>query len=422
MANKNLKTDGISCRLCDEKVHLIEPHLIEAHDGECTFDGYREFYPDAPTISATFQAKWDAKLKLAKKRKHYPVKADDLKAPTVDWAGISCSVRMDVPAKHCLPLPYKYQLPTHGKLGTDVKEFMESLVAGRSAFVWGPPGTGKDALVHAYSAQIRRPAMVFQVNPTTDTQQWLYTMGFDKNGVVWEEGELLKALRDGYTTPEGVRMGYLLLISDFDRAVPEQAEIMRMITDSITGRVQGPKGLMYDVFQPEDPTLPRTQLIFTGNSCGGGDSRNLCISSNVMDSSLLNRINAKYRFHNIDWLDEKPILMQKFPDVVERIGMRSFDSVGQAVVSLREAVDNGRLITEFSHRTVCDWFMKMRDKISAHYRSKKLNKGFLSECAVVFLDGMDDANTDIAKSTMNAAMSDGILDEGDYNFIKVGEL
>lgn len=418
------KTNGIGCRLCGEKVHLIEPHLTEAHpDLGCSLEFYRENFPDAPTISAELLAKWDKNLKLAKKRKRYPMTPETIKAPTVNMRGVKCEVRMDVPAKHCLPLPDNYQLPKKGKLGEDVKEALESIISGRSAFIWGPPGTGKDALIHAYSAKLRRPSKVFQVNPTTDTQQWLYTMGFDANGVVWEEGELLKALKDGYTTPDGVRMGYLILVSDFDRAKTEQAEVMRMITDSISGRVQGPKGIMYDVFQPDDPKLPRTQVVFTGNSCGSGDTRNLCVSSNVMDSSLLNRINAKYRFHNMDWEDEEPIIRNKFSDVVERIGDKTLANVGKAVAALREAIDNDRILAEFSHRTACDWFLKMRDKITLKFSAKKLPNGFLKDCAVVFLDGMDEYNREIALSTINAFIKDGVLDEGgELGFIKEGEL
>lgn len=261
-------------------------------------------------------------------------------------------VDLRVPKEDCLPMPSCYRLPKSGVLADDVHDCLAALHGGANVYIHGLPGSGKDALIHAYSSVKRIPAKVFQIMPNMDIQPWLFSRAFNKEGTFYEEGALLKALRDGYTSPRtGEKIPYLILISDFDRATPDQAEILRMILDSIEGRIQGAEGKMHSV-------LKGSQVIATGNSAGSGDMRSRCVSSQLMDASIMDRFDAVFEFRWMEWSDESLIIKEKFPNLVEKFPS-CFDLIGKAVQKIRERIHKGEIFFELSHRGVCRWFRQV---------------------------------------------------------------
>jgi len=136
-----------------------------------------------------------------------------------------------------------------------------------------------------------------------------------------------------------------------------------------------------------------------------------------MDSSLLDRIHAKYKFHQMTWADEVHVIRSKFPDVARRIGNLTLAKVGEAVEKLRAAIDVNYVHMEFSHRTVCGWFLKMRHKITRRFPTNKLPKTFLKDCTRVFLDPLDPVNRERAETSINPFLDGGCLDEGDTSHI-----
>ena len=272
----------------------------------------------------------------------------------VKFAGVQAAVNSDVPADACLPLPEAYRIPEHGALAADVAEAAIMLARKRSMYIWGMPGSGKDALFHAWSSLTRTPAEIFQMEPGEDVRSWFYALEMGNEGAYWQEGTFLKALRDGYVSPiSGRRMPMMILITDFDRAEKEQAEAMRLIMDSISGRVKGPMGVKY-------PVLPGTQIVVTANSSGGGDSRGRCVSSNPIDASILDRFQRALEFHWMDWKDEGPVVKEKFPLLLSK-APTLFDQVGNATAAIRTAIEKEELYTEFSHRAVCSWLGHAED-------------------------------------------------------------
>jgi len=144
-------------------------------------------------------------------------------------------------------MPDHYRVPLFGALGEDVEHALTALAFRRSLYLWGLPGSGKDALIHAWSAMTRTPAILRQIRPGADIEGWFFSRAFDEKGTYWEEGDVLVALRDGYLSESGRQIPYLVLLTDFDRAEKEQAESIRLIADSIQGRVDGPGGKTYPV-------------------------------------------------------------------------------------------------------------------------------------------------------------------------------
>lgn len=362
-----------ACKECGHEAHVLLNHIVEVHGW--SFAQYAAKYPDAPLVSAQVVKSADDVLLT---RKH-PPSVQDLK---VEIAGISCGLNADVPVEACLKLPRAYRVPRYGALAEDVREAALSLSRGRSMYVWGMPGTGKDALFHAYSNMTRRPGLIFQVEPSADIRAWFFSHEFNKEGTYWAEGELLKALRDGYTTPSGRKVPYLILITDFDRATREQAESLRLVLDSIEGRVKGPAGTTYTVF-------PGTQVVVTANTAGGGDTRGRMVSANVIDASLLDRFDRAYEFHWMDWRDEEFIVKEKFPLLVEKCS-QIFPQVGRATEALRTAILADEIYTEFSHRALCAWLGHAEDIVMTE---STVPANLLVRAFRAVLDKMPDAET-----------------------------
>lgn len=329
----------IPCLECKKEIpDFLAGHLMDAHG--LSLPEYLTEHPGAATVSQRLLDAHKAKQRPGPK---HPVGASDL---SVTMGPVSFPVNVGVPASACLPMPAHYRIPDHGLLGEDVSQALVALRFRRSLYVHGLPGSGKDALLHAFSAMTRTPGMIRQVRPGADVEGWFFARGFTESGTCWEEGEVLKALRDGYLCTDGRRIPYLVLFTDFDRADREQAESVRLITDSIQGRVDGPGGRTA-------PVLPGTIITGTGNTSGGGDERGRMVSANLLDASLMDRWERVLLFHWMEWVDEEPVLESKFPILAQAYGQPLWDKFKQITKVLREAIYDDKLAGEFSHRALC---------------------------------------------------------------------
>jgi len=379
--------------MCGFQDYFLGDHLAEAHD--MSLDAYLESFPKAATVA---QEVLDSLAERSKgiQRSHPPVPTELY----TELLGFKVRVNADVDPLACLPMPHEYRFPSHGDLAVDLQEAAVSFLRGRHLYIHGMPGSGKDAFVHAMSALLRRPAIIKTVTPTTDVEAWLYVRSFDQEGTRWETQELFRALTEGYTCPNSKRvLPYIILISDFDRATKSQAEFLRLIIDSISGRVQGPGGKVFSV-------VPGTQIIVTANTSGGGDVRGRMVSANVIDGSIMDRFERKIQFHWMEWDDEEPICKAKFPILFERCP-DSFRQVGKSTTSLRSSIAKDELYAEFSHRAVCSWLGHMEDIVVL---TKEVPKDLVKRGARTWLDGMPDEETRLAaQKLIDAYVKSGVI-------------
>jgi MoxR-like ATPase len=367
-----LKQENVTCALCGFQSEWLGPHIREEHG--MSIEAYEAAHGGALSAPLEAALMLDAPTRVPPNLANLDIK--------VEFAGLRTSVNLDVPEAACLPLPPAYRIPEHGPLAADVREAAISLLRGRSMYIHGLPGSGKDALFHAWSALTRKPARIFQVEPGVDIQSWFFSKEIGSDGTYWQEGEMLKALRDGYTTTTGRKIPQMILITDFDRASKDQAESMRLVMDSISGRVKGPNGSMY-------PVLRGTQIVVTANTAGGGDSRGRMTSANVIDGSILDRFERAFEFHWMDWRDEGVIVREKYPLLLGK-APEVFDQVGRATEALRKAIYDESLYTEFSHRAVCAWLGHAEDIIAVEPTTPK---NLLRRAFRVVADKMSDPET-----------------------------
>ena len=393
------------CKVCGEVAPSawLGDHLSEVHS--LSVGQYLTLNPGAGTASAALIAAFDG----ASKRRRKAAEAAGL---ALDFAGVSFPVDLGVPAGACLPMPAHYAVPAHGDLAGDVQDVAVAVRKCRSVWVWGAPGTGKDAVFSALCAMTRRPSLLFTVVQGADITAWKFTRSFDASGTKWEEGALLKALRDGYVTADRRRVPYLIVLSDFDRATRSQAEELRQILDSIQGRISGPSGEIY-------PVLPGTTIVATANSSGAGDTTGRCISAHPIDASILDRFERKVRFRPMDSRDEGPILAAKFPVLAAKFP-EAVACMMRATTAIREAVEREEVYCEWSHRTLCAWAGAAED-LSDTVGSKLKADRLVARAARVVLDGLPDADTrERVKRLIDPHLKGGMVGEGDTSHIGTG--
>jgi MoxR-like ATPase len=391
----------LRCEVCGLAVKdYLGDHLVELH--EMTGTEYLALHPGASTMSKRLAAR------AAKKapRREDPPKPGNL---TVDIQGIKFPVNIDVPPEACLPLPEAYRFPKFEALAEDCRHAAISLKRRRHGYIHGMPGTGKDAFLHAVSALARIPCVLRSIKPGVNIQHWFYSRSFNKEGTEWERGPLLDNLTRGYeiTNAQGAvirRVPYMFLITDFDRADRGQAEHLRLITDTTLGRVEGPQGRT-------EVVLDGTMVWATGNSAGAGDTRGRCISSNVIDASIMDRFQRVYEFHWLAWKDEEAICREKFGVLVEQAPFL-FDQVGKCTTALRKAIYDRKLFAEFSHRGVCAILGHAQDLVEEN-AGKAVPNNILVGAARAWIDRLgDEVTKQEALKAMDAHVPGGMLDNG----------
>jgi MoxR-like ATPase len=383
-----------SCSLCGFMAHFLGNHIAETHG--LSLREYVAQFPNAAIASPGAVDAFAASLKGVR-RKAAPA-ARDL---TVTLAGLPVPVWAGVKGEDCLPLPPAYRWASKGKLRKDITEAVISVMKGRHTYVWGMPGTGKDAFIHGLSQQARRPAILLSIVPGRDIGPWFYTRAVGPQGTSWEFGAGWRAVTEGYTAKDGTKYPYIVLVTDLDRADEAQVEWLRLLMDGISGRIIGPDGKTVPVF-------PGTTFVATANTAGGGDERGRMVSARPLDASILDRFDRKYHFHYMEWEDEVEIVREKFPLLCERVP-EVFGQMGNATAAIRDAVEKETLYAEFSHRGVCSVLGHAEDVIAV---TGKAGAGLLKRAFRAWLDGLPDEATRLeARRLIDPHLKGGSFEE-----------
>ena len=380
---------------CGHKSHSLLDHIKEAH-GLSVAD-YCGKHPGAATVSQALIDGVKAKRKGTRR-----TAAPAVTSLTLDMMGETVRVNHQIAEGQCLPLPEGYAFPRKGKAKAALLEVVECLSDGDSVFFWGPAGTGKDAVMSAYSAMTRTPGLIYTFTSGTDVKRWFYSREIDSEGTAWSYGTLWNALVHGITGRDGKQYPALIVFSDVDRGTADQLEEFRLMLDTTSKRLVGPTGEVHTI-------LPGTRFAFTANSCGSGDDTGR-MSSRAMDASLLDRMGAFVEAHYMDWSDEADILRSKFPEVAAAAPLL-FDELGQAVSNIRKAIDGTHdsyeIEGDLTHRGICEILRACTRK---HRRGTPVDR-LLKTGFRVWLARLDRDNRLVAKRLIDACVTGGAFSD-----------
>lgn len=379
----------IKCPFCDVTDVDLWEHVFRVHNVR----------PDETMQATLVGEKWN---KMTKEVVRYPQQSGPSK---VKFHGTSVEVDFEVPEEACAPMPPNYRFPQTGNSGAAALRVVRSLSGRRSLWIHGSPGTGKDAIVAYVSNQLRIPFRFFQMSPNIRIEDWFWTLGFEDGSTKFAFGTLLKALVEGYVSPQGKRYPYMIVISDMDRATSTQIERLRTILDTDVPRVPFPDGSFKEV-------LPGTILVVTANTMGGGDETGRMVSSRPIDGSIINRFECKVEMPPMEWKDEITILKSKFPDLIEDLERITLEdkfseteladfnfltTLQRVTSSIRTAISKGEFFAEFSHRDIC-FFMKEVQSLLDYHREND-NKFSLP---TIFMDAFQNYVEGLSNSVMRA--------------------
>jgi hypothetical protein len=398
----------VACALCGHKSHSLLDHVREAHN--MTPQEYLAANPGHGLVSQDLIDKMNAG-KPGTRRSLVSV-PEDLK---VKLGGYEIPVDINMGEGECLPIPKGYRFPTKGKAKKVFNRALRALVNGRNVYLWGPAGTGKDSIVHAFSYLTRRPVYMMQFVTGKDIAPEFYIRAMDQNGTGWDIGDAYKAVTEGIADKNGVRRAPLFLLSDVDRADTVQAEWFRLLTDSISGRIKSPSGKTVSLFR--DPVTGKTaQFVCTANSVGTGDSRGRMVSSNPIDASIMDRLGKKIEAQYMHWDDESFVLKANHPELAALVGDDFWRGLGNCTASLRKAIQQGDIIADLTMRGLTDICEDAIDILNE--RKGKMPKDLLGMAMECWFDGLDEDNKFEAKrlADPNSNSLDLELDEDGLDY------
>lgn len=358
-------------------------------------DDYLRKYPGAATLSAALLERLQPMIDPGKPRQGIRP-GDPIK---VKIAGISHSLHLGVPASACLPAPANYKPPTLKQAGRDFFHLSVALTSARATYVQGPTGSGKDAALHYFSAATHRPTLLVQIIPGVDLKPWISYRSFRDNVPVWEEGSLVRAVRDGYGPG---RIPYLIVFTDIDRAEADQLEHLRMMLDSISGRVQTLDGKMHTV-------LPGTQFVATANTVGSGDGAAMYVSAKPQDLSMLGRFSVKLEWHDPEIDDVLPQVKEAFPILTEGTFFQTLRVVMQGI-RLANVRTTGVVFSMRDVFAVCEHAQRLvRD---AGWKAQDSTTLFLGALRV-WLGGLAEDQKSVVRSLLQTHLGSNLPSDGD---------
>lgn len=374
----------LSCPACSFKSHSLVDHMASSHPSYDT-KGVRLMSDDLVT-------EFDASRKGVTRR---PATVTELFA---DLMGHKVRVNHQIREEQCLPSVPNYAFPTKGAAKSAFERALLALVRQKPVFIWGGPGTGKDAVVHAYCSMTRTPSLIYTFTRGTNVKGWFYNRSIGKEGTGWEFGALWNALIHGVEGRDGKRYPALILFSDVDRGDDDQLEEFRLVLDTTSKRIVGPDGNTYKI-------MDGTQFAFTANSNGNGAEG---MSSRPIDASLIDRMGRFVEFTHLHWDDESKVLREKFSLLNERCP-EVFDQLGASVGGLRTLIKDGRLFAEITHRGLCEILSECEDLVWSS--NGKVPANVLRHGFKAWLDRLDHDNQTIAKTEINAHLKGGAFSD-----------
>lgn len=263
-----------------------------------------------------------------------------------------------VQAKALIPDEEPYTFLPHAM------QIIDGVLAGDHQLLFGPTGVGKTSLILQIAARIGQPVVRLNFNGQVSVNDLVGSIGFSKDGTIWNDGALPRAMRNGYW----------LVLDEFDFGTPDILSIFYPVLEA------KPKLCLKEHDGEIVPAHPRFRVFATGNSIGGDRDGQYC-GTQPLNVALLNRFTGHGQAIKIEPMkarQEREVLRARLPNLSNRLVRRACDFASR----LRNGDgQNPALLPTFSTRELINFCNKML-----------LYKDPLKAANITFLSIIEDRN------------------------------
>ena len=227
---------------------------------------------------------------------------------------------------------------------------IDAILASDHVLLFGGTGVGKTSLVLQIAARIGQPVLRVNFNGQVSVSDLVGCVGLTKEGTVWNDGALTRAMRNGYW----------LVLDEIDFGSPDILSILYPVLEG------SPKLCLKEHDGEVIHAHPGFRVFATGNSIGGEDSQ-YC-GTQRLNAALLNRFTGHGQAIKIEAMQpkqEREVLLSRLPILSKTLAKRACEFASR----LRAGdAQNPALLPTFSTRELINYLAKMllyRDPMKA---------------------------------------------------------
>ncbi len=185
---------------------------------------------------------------------------------------------------------------------------IDGILAGDHQLLFGPTGVGKTSLVLQIAARIKQPVVRVNLNGQVSVSDLVGSIGLSKDGTVWNDGALPRAMRNGYW----------LVLDEIDFGPPDVLSLLYPVLEA------KPRLCLKEHNGEVIEAHPNFRVFATGNSIGG-DRDGIYAGTQPINAALLNRFTGHgqaIRIKPLTAKQEEEILRSRLPNLSKSLVRR----------------------------------------------------------------------------------------------------